>query len=157
MRLHYIIILAGIFVFTSCADINLNVFEKTMPFATHAWSSKEKPQFNFTVTDTAARYNIFVVLRHTDAYHFNNIWLNIYTTAPGDTAKTQQLNLQLGDNSKGWLGAAMDDIIEHRILITKNPVPLRKGAYTFSLEQIMREDPLQNIMNAGIRVEKVVE
>ena len=54
-----------------------------------------------------------------------------------------------------WLGSGMDDIFEHRILINPQPRPLRKGTYTFTLEQDMREDPLEHILNAGIRVEKV--
>ncbi len=139
---------------SSCGSID--VYEKTKAFDQQSWGETDRPSFVFSVTDTISLYNIFVVLRHTDAYHFNNIWLNITTIAPGDTALTQQLNLTLG-NTKGWLGAAMDDIIEHRILIISNPVHLKKGNYTFMLQQTMRENPLQNILNAGMRVEKAVQ
>ncbi len=50
----------------------------------------------------------------------------------------------------------MDDIYEQRIRITpgEQPVPLQAGTYKFTLQQIMREDPLENVMNAGIRIEK---
>lgn len=133
----------------------IDVYEKTQPFNKHEWASANKPSFQFTIGDTAAVYNIYTVIRHDDAYHFNNLWMNVTTVAPGDTAKTQQVQLILGDNTKGWLGSAMDDIIEHRVLLTRNPIPLKKGTYTFTLQQTMREDPLQNILNAGIRVEKV--
>ena len=51
----------------------------------------------------------------------------------------------------------MDDIIEQRLLINKQPIRLRAGTYKSSLSQIMREDPLENILNAGIRLEKVVQ
>ena len=30
----------------------------------------------------------------------------------------------------------------------------KKGDYTFTIEQIMREDPLNNVLNVGIRIEK---
>jgi gliding motility-associated lipoprotein GldH len=133
------------------------VYEKTSFFPTHIWNTNNNPSFNFTITDTASLYNFFIVLRHSDAYQFNNIWINVTTIAPGDTAQVQQLNLKLGDNTKGWMGSAMDDIIEHRILITHNPVKLKSGNYTFILQQIMREDQLPNIYNAGIRVEKATE
>ena len=139
------------------ACTTIDVYEKTQPFNKHEWPGNSKPSFQFTITDTATLYNIYTVIRHDDAYHFNNLWLNVTTMAPGDTAKTQQVQLILGDNTKGWLGSAMDDIIEHRILLTRNPVPLKKGTYTFTLQQIMREDPLQNILNAGIRVEKAAQ
>jgi len=85
------------------------------------------------------------------------MWLSVTTIAPGDTVRTQQVNLKLGDNTKGWMGSAIDDIIEHRVLLTRYPVKLKRGNYNFVIQQIMREDPLQNVMNAGIRVEKAVQ
>ena len=122
----------------------------------HAWSSNFKPEIKFTVRDTMARYNIYAVIRHTDAYEFNNIWINIYTKIPGDsTMRKQQLDLKLATDDKGWLGSGMDDIFEHRILITAQPEPLTKaGVYIFRLENIMRVDPLPEVLNVGIRVEK---
>ena len=95
------------------------------------------------------------MIRHEDAYHFNNIWLNVTTKAPGDTTRNQQVDVVLADNKKGWLGTGMDDVFDHRVRITRSPVKLKKGDYTFILQQNMREEPLQFILNAGIRVEKV--
>jgi gliding motility-associated lipoprotein GldH len=140
--------------FFACDTIDL--YEQTKPFPSHAWSSKEKLSFNFTITDTTSLYNIFAVIRHEDAYHFNNIWLNVTTITPDKKITEQKIEVELGNN-KGWFGNSMDDIVEHRALITKFPVKLKSGKYTFSVQQIMREDPLQNVMNAGIRVEKAVQ
>jgi gliding motility-associated lipoprotein GldH len=60
--------------------------------------------------------------------------------------------LQLATNEK-WLATGMDDIYEHRIKLT-DPQYFKAGVYHFSIEQIMREDPLENVMNVGLRVEK---
>jgi hypothetical protein len=49
----------------------------------------------------------------------------------------------------------MDDIIEHRVPFNDKPAALHSGTYTFILQQDMREDPLDHIMNAGVRIEKV--
>lgn len=133
----------------------LDVFEKNIFFPDHEWKSNHKPSFTFTIEDTASAYHIYVIIRHEDAYHFNNIWLNIATQSPGDSVKTQLVNITLADNKKGWLGAGMDDVFDHRALITRLPVKLKKGNYTFTLQQNMREEPLQFVLNAGIRVEKV--
>ncbi len=142
-------------VFTSCIyDTSLGIYEKLVSFPTQQWNTANLPTFNFKISDTTSFYNIYILLRHTDAYAYNNIWLNVTAIAEGDTAKTQQLNLKLGDN-KQWFGSSMDDIIEHRILITQNPVKLKKGNYTFILQHIMRDDNLQDVLNAGIRIEKV--
>ncbi|MES2004061.1 MAG: gliding motility lipoprotein GldH [Bacteroidota bacterium] len=138
--------------FHSCTT--LDVYEKTVFFPDHQWKNTNKPSFSFTIEDTASAYHIAVILRHEDAYHFNNIWLNVSTQAPGDTVKTQLVNVILADNKKGWLGTGMDDVFDHRARITRLPVKLKKGNYTFTLQQNMREEPLQFVLNAGIRVEK---
>jgi gliding motility-associated lipoprotein GldH len=137
----------------SCNTID--VFEKDIAIPNHEWSNAFKPEISFEITDTASLYNIYVVVRHSDAYRYNNIWMNLYTQIPNDTLRKQRLDLRLATDDKGWLGSGMDDIFEHRILITNTPQQLnRKGLYTFRLENIMREEPLQHIMNVGIRVEK---
>jgi hypothetical protein len=50
----------------------------------------------------------------------------------------------------------MEDIYEVRKNISPAPFSFkRSGDYTFSIAQIMRENPLSNILSVGIRVEKV--
>ncbi len=76
--------------------------------------------------------------------------------APGDTMLFQNINIELGNDAKGWEGTGMDDIFEVRKNITPGPIPFKKaGNYTFIIAQIMRENPLKHILNVGIRVEKV--
>ena len=148
-----LVILGGLLLL-SCTKIN--VFEKNISFKDHKWPQQVKPSVRFQITDTASLYNLYVVLRHADAYNYNNIWLKIYTRSPLDSVQVQPLDLQLADNRKGWLGTGMDDIFEHRIRITNAPIQLRaSGEYVFTFEQIMREDPLQHVLNVGLRVEKV--
>jgi gliding motility-associated lipoprotein GldH len=139
--------------FGSCDT--LDVYEKMVSFPQHEWKTNNRPSFTFTIEDTVSAYHVFVIFRHQDSYHFNNLWVNISTQAPRDTVKTQLINVPLADNKKGWLGAGMDDVYDHRARITRSPLKLKKGNYTFTLQQNMREEPLQFALNAGIRVEKV--
>lgn len=139
---------------TACT--RLDVFEKNIVIPKNQWQYSLQPTFDFTIADTTASYNLYIVLRHTDAYRYNNIWLNVGTQSPGDTIRYQKFDLQLGTDAKGWEGTGMDDIWELRKLITNGPVRFNKaGNYRFSVAHIMRENPLPNIMSIGIRVEKV--
>jgi len=132
----------------------LDVFEKTAAFPAFQWNTNNKPTFNFTISDTNSLYNIYLVVRHADNYHFNNLWVNVITKAPGTPPVSQKLELILANNGKGWLGAGIDDIFTHRVRITRDPIKLRKGDYQFTIQQIMRENPLESVLDAGIRVEK---
>lgn len=148
----YFFILLFLPVFFSCEKID--IYEKSATFKSHNWSSSHKPSFTFEITDTTSLYNIFLVLRHEDAYNYNNIWVNLTMKGPANTVNLRR-EFVLANNRQGWLGNGMDDIIEHRIPFNSKPAPLAKGIYTFTLQQDMREDPLEHVMNAGIRVEKV--
>jgi hypothetical protein len=44
----------------------------------------------------------------------------------------------------------MDDVYDHRARITRSPLKLKKGNYTFTLQQNMREEPLQFALNARV-------
>lgn len=150
----YLLITICVVTFGSCQTID--IFEKTTSFTTHEWSSKEKPSFNFEISDTNSLYNIYLVLRHEDAYNYNNIWVNLELRGPKDTV-TIRREFILANNRHGWLGSGMDDVFEHRIPFNTKPTHLHKGIYTFTLQQDMRDDPLRHILNAGVRVEKVKE
>ncbi len=96
------------------------------------------------------------MLRHTDAYRYNNICLNVGTQSPADTLSYQRFDLSLGTDANGWEGSGLDDIWEVRKSITNGPVKFKKtGNYKFTIEQAMRENPLKDIMSVGVRVEKV--
>ncbi|MBA2249925.1 MAG: gliding motility lipoprotein GldH [Chitinophagaceae bacterium] len=138
----------------ACSPIDL--FEKTVAIPNQTWYNTYKPSFTFAITDTTSLYNIFLVLRHTDSYKYNNIWLNISSDVAGDSIHFQNLNIALGSDATGWEGNGMDDIFDIRKPITNGPVAFKKtGKYTFAISQIMRENPLTSILNVGILVEKV--
>ena len=136
----------------SCTTIDL--YEKSVTIPGHQWKSSFKPSFDFTIRDTTSPYKLFFILRHNEKYNFNNIYINVYVKGPGqDSALKIQQDLVLATNEKGWLSTGMDDIYEHRIPLAPEQ-SLKAGTYTFTIEQIMREDPLQNVLNAGLRIEK---
>lgn len=152
-RLAYFLLpIACCLLFAACNTVDL--YEKVASIPGHSWKNSFKPSFSFTIKDSTSSYQLFLILRHTDKYNFNNIYVNLSIKTPGaDSVRTIRKDLTLATNDKGWLGVGMDDIYEHRIKLG-DPEPLKKGDYTFTIEQIMRQDPLEHILNAGIRIEK---
>lgn len=137
----------------SCQTIDL--FEKNVAVPGQAWDYGFKPTISFDIRDTASLYQVFFVIRHTDAYGYNNIWIKADYKKPSDSSWTsQRFDCPLAASDR-WMGSAMDDIYEHRILLTTQPLKFpRAGTYQFRLEQVMRENPLKHVLNIGIRVEK---
>ena len=137
----------------SCRQVA--VFEKNTPIPDYKWPLSYAAKGSFQVTDTLSSYNIYIVLRHTDAYEFNNIWLNVGLQSPGDSLFFQKVDLSLGSDAAGWEGTGMNDIWEVRKPLALNKRFRKNGEYQFSIFHIMRQDPLKWVMSAGLRVEKV--
>lgn len=146
----FVIVLASI---SACKTKQL--YEQNTIYPNHSWASKQVNNYEFLITDTAAAYNVFFVIRHHNAYHYKNIFIQLNTTEPNNTTTKQSVDLILADDAKGWLGAGMGDIYDQRIPVNTQPIRFKKGLYKFALSHTMREDPLENILSTGIRVEKV--
>lgn len=141
--------------FSSCKQID--IFEKNVSIPNYEWKHSFAANGSFIIKDTSSGYNIYLVLRHTDAYRYNNIWLNIGMQLPGDTMNIQKVEIPLGTDANGWEGTGMNDIWELRTLLNVDPRHKRftkTGTYNFSINHIMRDDPLPNIMSVGLRIEK---
>ena len=137
---------------SSCRQ--LDVYEKDTAIPNYEWQSGFVAKGSFTISDTTSTYNLYVVLRHTDAYKYNNIWLDLGLQNPGDSLRFQKINLSLGNDLTGWEGTGMNDIWEVRSLLNSEPKRFRKaGTYNFSIAQIMRDNPLLHIMSVGLRLE----
>lgn len=150
----FIVISLVSLIFASC--IKIDHYEKQATIPSQEWFYTDVPKFTFHIDDTTSLYNVYVILRHTDLYKYNNIWLKVGLKTPADSFNYQKVNLVLASDSKGWEGTGMDDIYEVRKSISAAPFSFKTaGDYTFSIAQIMRENPLKNILNVGLRVEKV--
>ena len=146
------------FSWTACTRPD-GMYEKDIPLPGQQWTSSFHPSFTFDISDkdTAYSYNVYIVIRHTDAYNYNNIWIRGSIKQPADSAiRTDRYDLLLATNEKGWLGTGMEDIYEQRVLIQQSTKFTRPGEYVLTLEQVMREDPLKHVLNIGVRVERVL-
>lgn len=143
----------GCLFLSSCKPID--VHEKNTVIPGYAWSGAFTAKGSFSISDTVSAYNIYLVLRHTDAYRYNNIWLDISLNGPGDSTFTQRTDIQLGTDANGWEGTGMNDIWEIRKLLNGEPVRFKRtGIYNYAIKQVMEDDPLKNIMSVGLRIER---
>jgi gliding motility-associated lipoprotein GldH len=133
----------------------LEVFEKNTVIPQYKWDSNFACSGILNIADTSSYYNMYIVLRHTDAYAYNNIWLNVIMATKKDTVVNQKLDISLATDATGWEGVGMNDIWEQRKRISARPFRFKeKTDYQFTLTHLMRDNPLSGVMSAGIRIEK---
>ena len=149
-------VLFPVLLFQACTPIDL--YERVATIPGQGWQSSYKPSFTFDIQDTTATYQLFLILRHNNKYSYNNIWLNVYRKKPDGQVSKVPYELKLATNERGWLAEGMDDIYEHRIPLAPPANDSfyfnKKGPYTFTIELIMRDYPLQTVMFVGLRTER---
>lgn len=91
---------------------------------------------------------LLLTLRHTEAYEYSNIWLEITYDADDSTAVADTVNIILADSFGHWRGRGSGASFQVTDTLRRR-MPLRRQQ-RIALRHIMRVDTLQNIEQAGI-------
>ena len=142
-----------IFLFLASCD-SKRFYEENKSIENGVWTSTNSRAFNVNITDTLARYDLYLNIRNDGVYPYSNLYLFIHTLVPGGRTATDTVECQLADPDGKWRGSGLGSLKFNRFLFQKGMVFPRKGAYRFELEQAMRVKELKGIRDVGIRIEK---
>ena len=161
MRLRYssirrfaFLIIAGLFL-VSCDSHR--VYEDNIEFSDRNWKVTEEPRFDFTISDTVARYNLYYNVRNSLTYPYARIFITYHLyDSMGKEITKKLVNHDLFDQKTGrpFGNSGLGDLYDHQFLLLKQHAFPAKGKYSVKLDQLMRRDTLQGVLAVGIRVEK---
>ena len=135
----------------SCTDTA--VFDKNVAIADNTWLYDDQPRLTAHITDTTQRYDIYLNLRHTPDYRYSNIFLLVHQSGPGIQDTTERCELRLAEPDGRWLGRSAGSLYAHQQRIKESVRFSDTGQYHFVIEQNMRENPLREVADVGIRIE----
>lgn len=145
-------------VLTSC-DPN-RVFDTYQPIP-NKWHKDSVVSFTIKAPDSINPYNLFVNLRNTNAYKYNNLFLMVEMVFPHGKTITDTLEYKMADPSGKLLGSGLTDVKENKLWYKENVVFKEKGDYKVKIKQAMRENGkvngvvnLEGITDVGFRIEK---
>lgn len=130
------------------------IFEDNVEIPDYRWDTSYQVVITPTIEDSLMPYHIFINVRNASGYAFSNLFLFLETTAPSGKTGLDTLEITLADETGKWLGDGSGDIWDNRTLFKRNFVFPEAGTYTFKLQQAMRVNPLPQIMDVGLRIEK---
>lgn len=149
-----IFLVAGLCVFlTACNDPQAIVDQNTA-IKNHNWTYVNKVKVDVNITDEKATYNLFFNLRHTTDYKYSNIFVLIREKGPGQKLVTRRHEFKLANPDGEWLGKGSGNLFSYQFPLKTNYKFPAKGVYHFVIEQNMRDNPLKEVSDAGLRVEK---
>ena len=110
-------------------------------FENEKWNSDSIVRFNFDNIDTAASYDIYLKIRHSIDYRFQNLFLFSNINNEKDT-----IEIFLSQKNGKWNGKGFGDIKEIDVLISKEASFENFDEANYSFEQAMRYNDLEKII-----------
>jgi gliding motility-associated lipoprotein GldH len=148
------------FVVVSC-DTN-RVFDEyhSVP---NKWHKDSIVSFQINPPDSIKAYNLFVNLRNTNNYKYNNLYLIVEMVFPHGKTIKDTLEYKMAEPSGKLLGTGYTDVKENKLWYKEQVVFKESGMYTVNIQHAMRENgkvngviDLEGITDIGFRVENII-
>lgn len=137
----------------SCVD-NAALVDSNQAISNRTWSYIEKIRVPVHIKDKASRYNVLINLRHTGDYQYSNIFILVHTKNPQGKVSTERREFKLALPDGQWLGKGSGNLYSYQLPYKSAYSFADTGQYFFEIEQNMRDNPLKEIADVGLRVEK---
>ncbi len=141
---------------SGCAD-NV-VYQAAVPVATDGWDRSFTPEFGFDVADTVNRHHLFIDVRHTGDYPYSDLYLFVDLTGPDGRHARDTVQCILADPTGRWFGKGTGFIFADRydahVLYKLNNRFPAAGRYSIKLEQAMRTESIEGVLDVGISLER---
>jgi gliding motility-associated lipoprotein GldH len=139
---------------SGCTDPNA-VVDKNIEIVNNNWAYTNKIKVEVKIDNEQIPYNLYLNLRVTADYKYSNMFVLIHQVNPDKHSAATRYEVKLANPDGEWLGDGSGNLYSFQIPFKTNYKFPAKGTYIFQLEQNMRDNPLKEVSDVGIRVEKV--
>lgn len=127
----------------------------------NSWHKDSIVSFKISPPDSLNRYNLFVNLRNTNAYKYNNLFLIVEMVFPHGKTIKDTLEYKMADPTGKLLGTGLTDIKENKLWYKENIIFNEAGDYKVNIQHAMRENgkvngivDLEGVTDVGFRIER---
>jgi gliding motility-associated lipoprotein GldH len=139
--------------FSGCTDPSA-IIDKNTEIDNHNWSYVNLVKYDVKIDDEKIPYNLYFNLRVTDEYKYSNIFILMHENGPGIKNEVNRFEFKLANADGEWLGSGSGNLYNYQMMYKANYTFPAKGVYHFAIEQNMRDNPLHEVSDVGLRVEK---
>ena len=151
--------LLALVLFISC-DSNI-VISKNKSLS-GSWNKNEVLHFSIAQLDTLKAYNVFINLRNTNDYKYNNIFLIVSMQFPHGKTVTDTLEYKMANPDGSWMGKGIGNVKENKLWYKEGVSFLEKGTYGLSIKHAVRNNAnvegvtnLEGITDVGFSIEEL--
>ncbi|KFB01186.1 gliding motility protein GldH [Mangrovimonas yunxiaonensis] len=124
------------------------------------WHKDSVVSFKIHPPDTLQPYNVYVNLRNTQKYKYNNLFLIVEMNFPHGKTIKDTLEYKMAKPNGELLGTGFSDIKENKLWYKEGVIFKEPGTYTLNIQQAMRENGkingvvnLEGVSDVGFSIE----
>jgi len=151
MRLLFLPVCLLMLILSGCSDPGA-VLDNNTALPKKVWTYNNRVGFNFKIDEANAGYNFYINLRVTGSYKYSNMFVLVSDPVKKNSISRYELKLAQPDGQ--WLGKGTGNLYSFRIPFKFNYKFPAAGTYYIRIEQNMRDNPLHEVSDVGLRVEK---
>lgn len=128
------------------------------------WGINEVLEFQVPRLDSLKKYDLFLHLRNTNDYPYNNIFLIASIEFPHGKTITDTLEYRMADPEGNWLGSGIGTVKENKLWYKEDVSFFESGEYIIRLSQVVRNNgeihgvtQLEGITEVGYSIEEVID
>ena len=132
---------------------------KSVPYS---WHKDSITSFKIIPPDSINPYNLFVNLRNTNTYKYNNLFLIVEMVFPHGKTIKDTLEYRMADPTGKLLGSGFTDVKENKLWYKEQVIFEESGEYTVNIQHAMRENgkvngiiELEGVTDIGFRIESI--
>ena len=136
------------------------VFSETKALSGY-WDKDDTIQFEIPQVDSIKKYNVFLHMRNTNDYPYNNLFLIVSMKFPHGKIVTDTLEYRMANPDGTWLGEGIGSIKENKFWYKENVTFSEDGTYSVAITHAMRNNGdvdgvsiLQGITDVGFSIEE---
>ncbi len=157
MKRYSIAFFVIIIALASCSD--RAVFSSNTSFQ-EGWPLRDTVQVSLPALDSVALYDLFLNVRNTNDYPYNNLFLIVSMEFPQGKTVTDTLEYRMSNPDGTWLGTGLGSVKENLLWYKKGVRFNESGNYKLAIVHAVRNNgqvngvqTLDGIIDVGIRVQ----
>ncbi len=128
------------------------------------WNINEVLEFQVPQLDSLKKYDLFIHLRNTNDYPYNNIFLIASIEFPHGKTIIDTIEYRMADPDGSWLGSGIGTVKENKLWYKEDVSFFESGEYTIRLSQAVRNNgavhgvtQLEGITEVGYSIEEAID
>jgi gliding motility-associated lipoprotein GldH len=131
----------------------------------NSWHKNQRISYDFTIKDSLQPQNLFIKIRTTEDYKYNNLFLIVDLKYPNGKIEKDTLEYKMAKPNGAMLGKGLMSIKEHKLWYRGHLQPFvfsEVGSYTVTISHAMRAldevlaiNSLSGVLDIGFCVENL--